>query len=89
VNSEASPAGAAPPAGSSRPATFEAAYQELRTVIERLEGGGLGLDDAVRLFERGCELVRVCEGIVKGAQLRVTRLTPESAAPITDAPDEE
>jgi exodeoxyribonuclease VII small subunit len=68
----------------STPATFESAYQELRDVIARLEGGGLGLDEAVQLFERGRELVGVCEQAVAGAELRVTRLSPESATPLSE-----
>ena len=66
------------------PATFESAYQELREVIARLEGGGLSLDEAVQLFERGRELVGVCEQAVASAELRVTRLSPESATPLSE-----
>jgi exodeoxyribonuclease VII small subunit len=68
----------------SAPATFESAYQELREVIARLEGGGLGLDEAVQLFERGRELVGACEQAVAGAELRVTRLSAESATPLSE-----
>ena len=67
-------------------AGFEGAYRELQQVIEQLEDGGLGLEEAVRLFERGSELVRVCQQIVDEAELRVTRLAAESAAPLTDSP---
>ena len=67
------------------PATFESAYRELREVIARLEGGGLGLDEAVQLFERGRELVGVCEQAVASAELRVTRLSAESASPRSDS----
>jgi exodeoxyribonuclease VII small subunit len=66
-------------------AQFEAAYRELQQVIEQLEGGGLDLEDAVRLFERGTALVQSCQKIVDDAELRVTRLAAESASPLTDA----
>jgi exodeoxyribonuclease VII small subunit len=67
---------------------FETAYQELREVIDRLERGGLSLDDAVALFERGRGLAEVCEAAVANAELRVTRLSPESATLLSDlAPD--
>jgi exodeoxyribonuclease VII small subunit len=67
--------------------TFEAAYRELQQVIAQLEGGGLALEDAVRLFERGQELVKRCQRIVDDAELRVTRLAaePNQAAPLTEA----
>jgi exodeoxyribonuclease VII small subunit len=87
VISESAPAPSPP--GGHPTATFEAAYQELCSVIERLEDGGLGLDEAVRVFERGCELARVCERLVEDAELRVTRLAPEAAAPRSDAPADE
>ena len=67
-------------------ASFESAYRELQQVVEQLEDGGLGLEEAVRLFERGTELAQACQRIVDTAQLRVTRLAAESAAPLTDAP---
>ena len=62
--------------------TFEQAYRELQEVVEQLEDGGLGLEDALRLFERGSELARVCQRIVDEAELRVTRLAAESASPL-------
>jgi exodeoxyribonuclease VII small subunit len=66
--------------------TFEGAYHELQQVVTRLEDGGLGLEDAVQLYERGSELVRTCQSIVDQAELRVTRLAAESGAPLPDSP---
>ena len=66
-------------------ASFEAAYRELQQVIAQLDDGGLGLEDAVRLFERGTELVKQCQRIVDDAEQRVTRLAAESASPLTEA----
>jgi exodeoxyribonuclease VII small subunit len=68
-------------------ATFEDAYRELQRVIAQLDDGGLALEDAVRLFERGQELVKRCQRIVDDAELRVTRLAaePNQAAPTNEA----
>jgi exodeoxyribonuclease VII small subunit len=66
-------------------ATFESAYRELQQVIARLEDGGLALEEAVRLFERGTQLVTQCQRIVDDAELRVTRLAAESASPLGEA----
>ena len=68
--------------------TFEGAYKELQDVVERLEDGGLGLEEAIRLFERGSHLVQMCTRIVDEAELRVTRLAAESAAPLVDTTDQ-
>jgi exodeoxyribonuclease VII small subunit len=68
--------------------SFEVAYRELQQVVDRLEDGGLGLEEAVQLFERGTQLARTCQRIVDEAQLRVTRLAAESASPLADAEPE-
>jgi exodeoxyribonuclease VII small subunit len=65
-------------------ATYEAAYAELQQVIGQLQDGGLGLEEAVRLFERGSQLVRLCQRIVDDAELRVTRLAAEPATPLSE-----
>jgi exodeoxyribonuclease VII small subunit len=69
------------------PSSFEAAYAELQQVVAQLDDGGIDLERAVVLFERGSQLVRVCERIVDEAELRVTRLTAETASPLADAVD--
>ena len=65
-------------------ATFESAFAELQRVVERLEGGGLDLDSVVDLFDRGTALAQTCERLVANAELRVTRLTAETASPLSD-----
>ena len=65
---------------------FEAALAELEQVVEQLELGRLGLDEAVRLFERGSQLVATCRTILDQTELRVTRLAAEAATPLSDAP---
>jgi exodeoxyribonuclease VII small subunit len=67
------------------PRSFEAAYHELQQVVAQLEDGGVDLERAIVLFERGNELVQVCERIVDRAELRVTRLAAETASPLADA----
>ena len=50
---------------------YEQARDELAHVVERLEAGGLSLDDSLTLWERGEELARVCEKFLAGARERV------------------
>ena len=66
------------------PASFEAAFTELQQVVEQLEDGGIDLERALALFERGRQLAEVCERLIDAAELRVTRLSPESADPAAD-----
>jgi exodeoxyribonuclease VII small subunit len=68
--------------------SFETAFRELQRIVEQLEDGGLELERAVQLYERGTQLVQQCERIVDEAELRVTRLPAESASALSDAPAE-
>jgi exodeoxyribonuclease VII small subunit len=55
--------------------SFETAYAELETIIEKLESGELSLDDSVTLFERGRKLSDHCQTLLDKAELRVNQLT--------------
>ncbi len=39
---------------------FERAFQQLETIVKRLESEELPLDDALQLFEEGIRLSRLC-----------------------------
>ena len=63
--------------------TFEDAQRELEQIVERLERGEAGLDEAIKLWERGEELYKVCLGKLDAAQGRIEELArrAESAKP--------
>lgn len=50
---------------------YEEARDELVAVVEHLERGGLGLDESLKLWERGEELAKRCEEHLAGARKRV------------------
>jgi exodeoxyribonuclease VII small subunit len=50
---------------------FERALERLEAIVKELEGGGVGLDESVRLFREGRELARTCEELLKVAQATV------------------
>jgi exodeoxyribonuclease VII small subunit len=54
--------------------TFEAAEHELEQIVERLESGQAGLDEAIALWERGDELYRLCVSKLDAAQGKVEEL---------------
>ena len=53
---------------------YEQARDELAEVVRKLETGGLSLDDAVALWERGEALARRCEEQLAGARERVQKV---------------
>lgn len=63
--------------------TFEDAQRELEQIVERLERGEAGLDEAIQLWERGEELYKLCLGKLDAAQGKIEELArrAESAKP--------
>jgi exodeoxyribonuclease VII small subunit len=54
--------------------TYEEAEKELLQIVERLERGDAGLDEALRLWERGEELYRFCAEQLDTAEGKIEEL---------------
>jgi exodeoxyribonuclease VII small subunit len=54
--------------------TFEEARKELERIVAQLESGQAELEEAVRLWERGEELYRLCVGRLDAAQGKIEEL---------------
>ena len=54
--------------------SFEAAMQELETLVQRMEQGDVPLEDGLKAFERGRSLVTRCKSILDGAEKRIQQL---------------
>jgi exodeoxyribonuclease VII small subunit len=67
------------------PPSFEAAFSELQTIVQQLEDGGLDLERALALFDRGNRLAAAADHLLSAAELRVTRLTPESGSTLAES----
>ncbi|MDR0552887.1 MAG: exodeoxyribonuclease VII small subunit [Holosporales bacterium] len=59
--------------------TFEDAVKELEMIVRKLETGQLSLEDAVKSFERGTQLKKICSEKLKDAQLKIEVLTEKVA----------
>ena len=51
--------------------SYEQARDELVSVVQRLESGGVPLDESLKLWERGEELAAICQRWLDGARARV------------------
>jgi exodeoxyribonuclease VII small subunit len=59
-------------------ASFEEQLAELEKVVDRLESGGLSLDESVKLFEDGMRLSNACKTQLSSAESRIqVLLQPE------------
>ncbi len=54
---------------------FEAAMKKLEGIVEKLEGGDLALDEAIKQYEEGVRMADACQKRLTEAQKRVEVLT--------------
>jgi exodeoxyribonuclease VII small subunit len=55
--------------------SFEQAQAELEQIVQRLESGQAGVEEALALWERGEALYRLCAARLAAAEGRVEELT--------------
>ena len=60
---------------------FEALYGKLEESVEKLEKGGLSLEESITLYEEGMELAKRCQALLDGAEQRITKLRESFAQP--------
>ena len=55
--------------------SFEDALEELRQIVERLEGGEGRLEEAISAYDRGARLKRHCEEKLREAKERIEKIS--------------
>jgi exodeoxyribonuclease VII small subunit len=66
------------------PEKYEELLQRLSKVVERLEGGGLSLEESIAAFEEGIRLARVSAAKLEEAERKVeVLLEGDRAAPFS------
>ena len=53
---------------------FEASLQKLEVIVSKLEDENINLEDSVKSFEAGINLVKECEKQLEEAELKVKEL---------------
>ena len=53
---------------------FELALSQLEKIVLKLEDDSVNLEDSVKSFEQGIELVKKCQKQLKDAELKVSKL---------------
>lgn len=53
--------------------SYEKAREELTKVVEQLEAGSATLEDSLKLWERGEELAKICQGLLDGAKAKIEK----------------
>jgi len=55
--------------------TFEQAVEQLEALIEQIESGEVGLEQAIEHYTKGTALIQRCRAILDAAQRRIAELT--------------
>ena len=64
--------------------TFEEAREELAEIVEKLEAGGLTLEESLALWNRGEEVARVCTEWLEKAQAVLDAAAEDSDDDVAD-----
>lgn len=70
--------------------TFEASMQRLDQIVRTLERGDAQLDESLKLFQEGTELVRKCGKMLDEAELQIKKVmtAPDGSPVLEDFADE-
>ena len=55
--------------------TFEQSMQRLEQIVRAMERGDVALDESLKLFQEGTELVRSCQKLLEEAELQIKKVT--------------
>ena len=81
------------------PAGFEASMEALEALVARMEAGDLPLEQSLREYEHGMELIRACQNALDEAQRKIetlangdppvasTEMDPNDTTKVPDIPD--
>lgn len=70
--------------------TFEQNMSRLEQIVRAMERGDIPLEESLKLFQEGTELVRSCGALLDAAELQVKKILPaEDGFPLEEAFDNE
>ena len=65
--------------------TFEASMARLEQIVHAMERGDVALEESLKLFQEGTELVRNCQKLLDNAQLQIKKvMAAEDGSPVEE-----
>lgn len=55
--------------------TYEEAYNNLESILERLESKNTSLDESLSLYEEGIKLYKHCNKLLENAELKISKFS--------------
>lgn len=71
---------------SDKPPTFEESMKRLEGIVQAIEQGKIGLEEAIKQYEEGMTLIKRCRAVLADAELKIQHLQaagPDGVAPAT------
>ena len=68
--------------------SFEDAVEQLETLIEQIESGEVGLEEALQRYEDGAKLIQHCRSVLGRAEKRIAELTIEPGGELSISDDQ-
>ena len=69
--------------------TFEESMIRLEQIVRSMERGDVALEESLKLFQEGTELVRSCQKLLDDAQMQVKMImTAPDGSPVEEAFDD-
>ena len=59
---------------------FESSLKELELIVEKLEDENIDLEDSVKSFEEGVNLVKECQKQLQNAELKIKKLLDDGSS---------
>lgn len=59
---------------------FESSLKELESIVEKLEDENINLEDSVKSFEEGVNLVKQCQKQIQNAELKIKKLLDDGSS---------
>ena len=63
---------------------FESSLKELESIVEKLEDDDINLEDSVKSFEKGINLVKQCQEQLQNAELKIKKLLDDGSSTESD-----
>ena len=73
---------AAPTQEAAEPLSFRVAMEELEAILERIEGEEIDVDELAAELRRATELLEVCRGKIRKAEVEVTQIVQSLEPPL-------
>lgn len=65
--------------------TFEASMARLEQIVRAMERGDVALEESLKLFQEGTDLVRNCQKLLDEAQLQIKKImTAPDGSPVEE-----